>query len=121
MFPLAVIGAAAAPATAEVPVTWEVGYVACLVIACWVIAWVFRSRPYRFALAAVGCGAAFELAAYGFRGTASVFGRAAVTSFVWSLALLLMGLLISAHKARWFALPMRRELRERDSRSSEGA
>jgi hypothetical protein len=39
-----------------------------------------------------------------------MFGRAAVSSFVWSLALLLMGLLISAHKAGWFALPMRREL-----------
>ena len=111
LFPLAAIGVIAAPATAEVPMAWKAAYVAVLVVVCGVIAWGFRSRPYRLAFGAIGTAAAYEFAAYGYRGSASVFGRAAVTSFVWSLALLLTGLLISAHKAGWWiSLPLRREL-----------
>ncbi|OAI53069.1 hypothetical protein AYO47_05520 [Planctomyces sp. SCGC AG-212-M04] len=109
MFPIAAAGVVAAPATADMPVMWKFGYVAVLVVICGVIAWAFRSRPYRFAFAALGTAAAYEFAAYGYRGSASVFGRAAVTSFVWSLALLLTGLLISAHKAGWITVSMHRE------------
>jgi hypothetical protein len=118
LFPIAAVVAVAAPATAVVPVVWKVGYVIGLCLVCGGIAWVFRSRPYRFAFAAMGIAAVYEFAAYGYRGSASMFGRAAVTSFVWSLALLLMGLLISAHKAGWIALPMRREM---DGDESPGA
>jgi hypothetical protein len=112
MFPIAAVAALASPSTAEVPVMWKIGYVAGLFLVCGVTAWASHSRPYRFAFLALGTSAAYELAAYGFRGTASLFGRAAVTSFVWSLALLLTGLLISAHKAGWILLPVRRRTME---------
>jgi len=115
VFPLAALGAVAAPAAAALPVLWKVVYVAGLVIACGTIAWVSRSRAYRWAFATMGVVAAYEFAALGFRGSASLFGRAAVTSFVWSLALLLTGLLISSHKAGWVAFPFRRTMAGDDS------
>jgi hypothetical protein len=41
----------------------------------------------------------------GFREAASVVGRTAMTALSWSVATLLIGILISAHKANW--LPRR--------------
>lgn len=101
MFPLAAVAMLSGPAAVEVPLLWKVMYVGLLAMIAARIAWVMRSRAYHLALISVGAVSAYELAAIGYRGSASLFGRAAMTSFLWSLGLLLVGLLISAHKARW--------------------
>jgi hypothetical protein len=119
LFPIAALTAVASPVTADLPVAWKAAYVAALAIICGLIAWSLRSRAYRLALTAIGVAAAYELAAYGYRGSSSIFGRAAATSFLWSLALLLTGLLISAHKAGWIVDPRRRQTTESGESPSE--
>lgn len=112
MFPVAVFWALEGPARAELPGWWKVAYVSTLAVMAIVLAYVSGSRAFLLALAGMGGISAYDVAAYGYRGSASLFGKSAMTSFVWSFALLLVGLLISAHKARWFvtaSVPWRRE------------
>ncbi|MBL8851871.1 MAG: hypothetical protein JNG89_19520, partial [Planctomycetaceae bacterium] len=40
-------------------------------------------------------------AVLGYRAAADFFGKAAATSFAWSVSALLLAILISAHKATW--------------------
>ncbi|HVJ85082.1 MAG TPA: hypothetical protein VM452_05525 [Caulifigura sp.] len=110
MFPIAVLWALEGPARADLPAWWKAAYVSVLAIAAITIAVASRRRVYLWSLGGIGAIGGYDLAAYGFRGSASLFGKAAMTSFLWSFALLLVGLLISAHKARWFAggMPWRR-------------
>jgi hypothetical protein len=101
LFPLAALAVSASPSADTLPASWKLTYVAILAGVALGIAVLFRSRVYRYAVIAIGVATAFEMATLAYRGSASLFGRAAMTSFLWSLALLLIGLLISAHKARW--------------------
>lgn len=93
------------PRSAEVPISWRLGYVVVLTVACLIIARTWRSRWYLYAftsLLAMGC---YGIAVLGFRGAVRELGRTSVTAFAWSAAALLTAFLISAHKARW--LPSR--------------
>lgn len=101
--PLASLIAMLAPAAARVPFEWRMAYVLLLTIA-W-IAIARRSRWYLYAFTAQLAIGGYGVTVLGFRGGASLLGRAAMTSFVWSLAALLIAVLISAHKADW--LPTR--------------
>jgi hypothetical protein len=103
--PIASLIAMLAPAAARVPFEWRMAYVLLLTIACITIARTWRSRWYLYAFTAQLAIGGYGVTVLGFRGGVSLLGRAAMTSFAWSLAALLIGVLISAHKADW--LPAR--------------
>ena len=111
MFPLAVLWALEGPARADLPAWWKAAYVSVLAITALIVAFMSARPAFLWSLGGIVATGAFEVAAYGFRGSASLFGKAAMTSFLWSFALLLVAILISAHKARWLTsgpLPWRR-------------
>jgi hypothetical protein len=103
--PLASIVVMTSPAAADVPMSWRLAYVVVLTVACLAIATAWRSRWYLYAFTSLLAVGGYGAAVLGFRGGAQVLGRPAMTSFLWSGAALLLGILISAHKARW--LPSR--------------
>jgi hypothetical protein len=103
--PVASILVMAAPAAARVPYEWRLAYVLLLTAVCITIAKVWRSRWYLYAFTVQLAIGGYGGVVLGFRSGVSVLGRAAMTAFAWSLAALLIAILISAHKADW--LPTR--------------
>lgn len=101
LMPLAAVVVLLAPRAAEVPLGWRITYVIGLTIACLIIARTWRSRWYLYAFTSLLALAGYGVAVLGFRQAAAEWGRAAVTSFAWSSAALLIAFLISAHKAHW--------------------
>jgi hypothetical protein len=91
--------------TTDTPLSWRLGYVLLVTLACYVIALHWKSRAYLYAFTLLltlgGYGGAVLL----YRSAAGMIGKAATTSFVWSCAALVIACLISAHKASW--LPQR--------------
>lgn len=85
----------------ELPLSWRLGYVVIVTLACYVIAVHWKSRAYLYAftllLSLGGYGGAVLL----YRSAAGAIGKAATTSFAWSCAALVIACLISAHKASW--------------------
>ncbi len=103
--PLASLIVLAGPHAEQVPMNWRLAYVIGLAVVCFAIATLGRSRWYLYAFGVQLAMAGYAATVTGFRGTVSVLGKAATTSFAWSLAALIMAILISAHKADW--LPQR--------------
>lgn len=99
--PIASVVTLTSPSAEGIPYVWRIGYVLLLAVACFAIARLWRSRWYLYACTSLLAILSYGVAVTGFRGAADVLGRAAITSFLWSGATLLMAFLISAHKARW--------------------
>jgi hypothetical protein len=112
---LRAVGAAQAPLAAvvvmtnvraaDVPDSWRMLYVLLLASACFGIALLWRNRWYLVAFAGSFAVLVYASTVFGFRGAVQMLGRPAMTAFSWSVATLLLALLISAHKANW--LPRR--------------
>jgi hypothetical protein len=98
--PLATVVVLGSSQTADLPMIWRLSYVFALAGLCIVIANIWRSRWYLYAFTSLIAIAGYGATVLGFRGAAAVLGRAATTSFLWNLGALLLGFLISAHKAR---------------------
>jgi hypothetical protein len=88
-----------------VPIAWKLLYVAGVTAVCFACAMGCRSKWYLYASTGTTAVLGYGLMMLGFRGAASLIGRAAMTALSWSIAALLIGFLISAHKANW--LPKR--------------
>ncbi|MFG0334957.1 MAG: hypothetical protein ACF8TS_16495 [Maioricimonas sp. JB049] len=99
--PLAALVIMTHPAATDVPLAWRGGYVIALTIAAVLIAQLWHSRWYLYAFTGLLGVIGYGIAVVGFRSAVDVLGKAAVTSFAWSLAALLAAFLISAHKAHW--------------------
>ncbi len=89
----------------HVPALLKLLYVSVLTLVCLTCAWRCRSRWYLYAATGTTTLFGYGLVMLGFREAASVVGRATMTAFCWSAATMLIGILISAHKANW--LPKR--------------
>ncbi len=89
----------------EMPSWWKMLYVAAMTAVCFGCASLRRNRWYLLASTATTAILGYGVMLLGFREAASVVGRAAMTALSWSAATLLIGILISAHKANW--LPRR--------------
>lgn len=112
---LRLIGAAWLPLTSltmmtghlagAVPIAWKLLYVAGVASVCFACAMLCRSKWYLYASTGTTAVLGYGLMMLGFRGAASLIGREAMAALSWSVATLLIGFLISAHKAHW--LPKR--------------
>lgn len=89
----------------DVPNLWRLLYVSLLTLVCLASAWRCHSRWYLYAAIGTTSVFGYGLMMLGFREASSVVGRATMTAFCWSAATMLIGILISAHKANW--LPKR--------------
>lgn len=89
----------------DVPITWKLAYVAGVTAISFACAVLCRSKWYLYASTGTTAVLSYGLMMLGFRGAASLIGREAMTALSWSMAALLIGFLISAHKAHW--LPKR--------------
>lgn len=89
----------------DMPIAWKLLYVADVTAACFACATLGHSKWYLYASTCSTAVLGYGLMMLGFRGAASLVGRAAMTALSWSVATLLIGVLISAHKAQW--LPKR--------------
>lgn len=85
-----------------VPITWKLLYVAGVTAVCFACATLCHSKWYLYASTGTSAVLGYGVMMLGFRGAASVIGRAAMTALSWSIAAMLIGFLISAHKANWF-------------------
>lgn len=88
-----------------VPIVWKLSYVAGVTVVCFTCATLCRSKWYLYASTGTTAVLGYGLMMIGFRGAASFIGRTAMTALSWSIAAMLIGFLISAHKANW--LPKR--------------
>jgi hypothetical protein len=88
-----------------VPIPWKLLYVTGVAAVCFACATLCRSKWYLYASTGTTAVLGYGLMMLGFRGAASVIDRPAMTALSWSIAELLIGFLISAHKAKW--LPKR--------------
>lgn len=104
--PLATVVVLGSSQTADLPLSWRLSYVFALGGICLMIANIWRSRWYLYAFTSQLAIAGYGATVLGFRGAVNVMGRAATTSFLWSLGALLLAFLISAHKARWLPSPL---------------
>jgi hypothetical protein len=89
----------------DMPIAWKLLYVADVTAACFACATFGRSKWYLYASTCSTAVLGYGSMMLGFRGAASLIGRAAMTALSWSIAAMLIGFLISAHKAQW--LPKR--------------
>lgn len=88
-----------------VPNWWRAPYVAAAAATCLAISIIWHNRWFLYS-----CGASVGILIYAglvllFRRGVDILGWPAVTAFLWSLGMLLLGFLISAHKARWLRKP----------------
>ena len=88
-----------------VPIAWELFHVAGVTAICFACAMICQSKWYLYASTGTTAVLGYGLMMLGLRGAASLIGRAAMTALSWSIAAMLIGVLISAHKANW--LPKR--------------
>ncbi len=88
-----------------VPIAWKLFYVAGVTAICFACAMSCHSKWYLYASTGTTAVLGYGLMMLGFRGAVSLIGRAAMTGLSWSIAAMLIGFLISAHKANW--LPKR--------------
>ncbi len=89
----------------DVPIAWKLSYVGGATVICFLGAALGRSKWYLYASTGSTAVLGYGLMMLGFRGASSLVGREAMTALSWSGAALLVGILISAHKAQW--LPKR--------------
>lgn len=87
--------------TAEIPMEWRIVYVASLSLISFTCAVVSRGPAYWTGFLGTTSVLCYALAVECFRNASTVFGRSATTAFSWSAGTLIIGVLISAHKARW--------------------
>lgn len=85
----------------EIPVQWRIGYVAALSLICFVCLLASQSFAYRSGFIITTSVFGYAISIEGFRFATSIFGRNATTAFSWSAGSLIIGVLISAHKAHW--------------------
>ena len=90
---------------ADVPIAWKLLYVSGVTAICFACATLCRSKWYLYGSTGTTAVLGYGLMMLGFRGASSLIGREAMTALSWSIAALLIGFLISAHKAKW--LPKR--------------
>lgn len=93
---------------AEVPLSWRLLHITLLCVSCLAIARYWRSRWYLYAFAGTLAVGGYGVAVLGFRQAVKSIGLPAMTAFLWSVGALILGVLISAHKADWlpgFPLP----------------
>lgn len=93
---------------AQIPWSWRISYVAALAVLCYLCAHLSHVRAYWAGFVGTISVFGYAIAVEGFRNAASTLGREAMAAFSWSVGTLLIGVLISAHKARWLpplALP----------------
>ena len=89
------------PQVAEVPFMWRLSYVLLIAVSCLVIARLWRSRWFLTAFATTAFVGMYAGGAIWFRSAVVAVGRPAMMAFSWSVGMLLLAFLISAHKAHW--------------------
>ncbi|MBC7818753.1 MAG: hypothetical protein IAG10_17830 [Planctomycetaceae bacterium] len=99
--PLTSLGMMTGYLAGAVPIAWKLLYVAGVASVCFTCAMLCRSKWYLYASTGTTAVLGYGLMMLGFRGAASLIGREAMTALSWSVATLLIGFLISAHKAHW--------------------
>ncbi len=85
----------------NLPMTSLLLMIAAFALATLLIAYQWRSRWFLAAWLLQTCLLCYIGLSQGFYAAGRTFGFAATTAFLWSLAGLSFGILISAHKARW--------------------
>lgn len=91
----------AGPQSLEIPWEARAGYVIGLSAIGLLCAQISQARVYWTGFLGTIGVFGYSMAATGFRSASLVFGRSATTAFSWSVGTLIIGILISAHKARW--------------------
>lgn len=99
--PLSSLGMMTDHLSESVPVLWKLVYVAGLTAFSVACAKHYRNRWYLWAATGTTATLGYGVLVLGFRSASSVIGQTAMTAMSWSVAALLIGFLISAHKARW--------------------
>lgn len=94
-----------APQATDLPLVWRIVHIAAMGVLCLIIARYWKSRVFLYAFAGTLAVGLYGGVALGFHQAVRAIGRPAITAFLWSLGALVLGFLISAHKARW--LPKR--------------
>ncbi len=85
----------------DVPISWKLLYVFGATAICFNCAMLSHSKWYLYASTISTAVLGYGLMMLGFRRAASLVGSEAMTALSWSVATLLIGVLISAHKAQW--------------------
>lgn len=89
------------PQSHEIPLEWRIGYVAMLCVIGCLCGYFGRSVAYWTGFIGTTSVLGYAVAVEGFRNASTFFGRNAMTAFSWSAGTLIIGVMISAHKARW--------------------
>jgi hypothetical protein len=105
MFPVATLFAIAGDTASAMPILVRALYVALLALVCLLVTWTRHDLWFLYGFGGMVGASVYTFAVSGFHRAAAVIGREAMTAFLWSSGALLLGLLISAQKARW--LPRR--------------
>lgn len=103
--PLSSLAVMTSQIAADVPILWKLLYISLLTFAGLACAWLCRSRWFLYSATATTTLFAYGLVMLGFREAETIVGRTTMTAFCWSVGTMLIGVLISAHKANW--LPKR--------------
>lgn len=99
--PVSAFAALTSSTALEIPVAWRLTYIGVLAAASLVIAGIWRTSWFYTAFVGTAAVMMYAGVAITFRWAADQLGRSAVTAFAWSLGMLMLAFLISAHKARW--------------------
>jgi len=86
---------------AGIPWAWRFGYVVGLAAIGYLCARASQARAYWTGFLGTISVLGYAVAVEGYRNASSVMGRNAMAAFSWSVGTLIIGVLISAHKARW--------------------
>ncbi len=105
MLPLAGLGLFLAPQASEIPWGYRMLAIFGFAVMSFLIANVSRSKLYLYVSFALLTLCGYEAAAIGFRSAQNTLGANTMTALLWSGGTLLIGVLISSHKASW--LPKR--------------
>jgi hypothetical protein len=101
LIPFAALAALNSAASAEIPMPWRIGYVGGIAILSLIIARLWRDWWYLAAFSVISLFGVYCGAAWMFHTASASLSRQAVMAFSWSIAALIIGFLISAHKANW--------------------
>ncbi len=101
LLPISALAALRESGMLDVSWQWRLSYVLGLVVVSYLCARLGRGRAYWSGLAGTIGVFGYAIAVEGYRHGSWVVGRPAVIAFSWSLGTLILGLLISAYKARW--------------------
>ncbi|MEX1232550.1 MAG: hypothetical protein WEB58_20055 [Planctomycetaceae bacterium] len=101
LIPFAAMAAFNAATAADIPMSWRISYVGGMATLSLIIARFWRDWWYLAAFSVISLFGAYGGAAWMFHAASASLSRPAVMAFSWSIAALIIGFLISAHKANW--------------------